>query len=119
MYCPECGAENGEGAVQCAACGASLADLPAEVIGPEDDLVDLVKTPDGALLMVIKSVLDSARIPYVVQGEEGLHAFPLTLAGGFFNTSAFCAVIRVRSRDFTDAKNLLELTVPPPTELEE
>ncbi len=119
MNCPECGAELGNDAVRCAVCGADLADSPAGGIDPEEDVVDLIKTPDIALLLVIKSVLDSARIPYVVQGEEGLHAFPLTLSGGFFNPSAFAAVIRVRRADFPDAKRLIEETVPPQPETED
>ncbi len=119
MNCPECGAELSGDAVRCAACGADLADSPAGGIEPGEDVVDLIKTPDIALLLVIKSLLDSARIPYLVQGGEGLHAFPLTLGGGFFNPSAFAAVIRVRPDDFPDAKRLIEETVPPPPEAEE
>ncbi len=81
--------------------------------------MDLVRTPDLALLMVMKSLLDSAQVPYVVQGEEGLHAFPLRLAGWFFNTSAHAAVIRVREQDYADARTLIEETVPPSSEPDE
>ena len=83
---------------------------PPEVINPQDTLVELLRTPDIAHLMVVKSVLEGSDIPFLVQGEEGLHTLPLSLSGGFFNTSAYGAVIRVRSEDLADAQRLLEDT---------
>ena len=114
MYCPICRAEFSEGISRCAACDAALVEFLTEVIEPEDDLAVLFKTPDPVLLMVIKSLLKSAGIPYRVQGEEGLHMFPLSFAGGFFNPSAYGAVIQVRRQDLPDAKTLLEESVTPP-----
>lgn len=107
MYCPKCKREYAAGISRCDACAAALVDaLPAST-EPEDDLVELLKTPDIALLMVVKSVLEASGIPFVVQGEEGLHVLPLTFSGGFFNTSAYGAVIRVRRESLADAKRLL------------
>jgi hypothetical protein len=88
-------------------------------IQPEDDLVALFKTPDIALLMVVKSLLESAGISYMVQGEEGLHVFPLSFSAGFFNPSAYGAVIRVRREDLPDARKLLEESVPPASDSDE
>jgi hypothetical protein len=113
MFCPKCHAAFPDGPLQCSSCGVDL------VAGPENgnvttqELVDLLTTPDVALLAVVKSVLDSAGIPYVVQGEEGLRTFPLGMTGGFFNPSAFAAVIRVRRRDYPDAQCLLAETADP------
>ncbi len=72
------------------------------------ELVHLLTTPDIAHLMVVKSVLESAGIPFLVQGEEGLHQIPVSTALGFFRTDAFGAVVRVHRRDLEDAQALLQ-----------
>jgi hypothetical protein len=113
LYCPKCKTECSESVSRCHTCGAVLVDSLESTVEPENDLVTLFKTPDIGLLMVVKSVLESAGISYVVQGEEGLHVFPLGSSAGFFNPSAFGAVIRVCRKDLSDARKLLEETVPP------
>ena len=113
LYCPRCKVEYGAGMSRCPACAAALVDATAASIEPDDELIDLFKTADIALLMVVKSVLESSGIPFMVQGEEGLHVLPLNLARGFYNTSAYGAVIRVRRKDLADAQKSLEETVPP------
>lgn len=119
MYCPKCKTEYSESASKCPTCGAALVDSLENPIQPEDDLVALFKTPDIALLMVVKSLLESAGISYMVQGEEGLHVFPLSFSAGFFNPSAYGAVIRVRREDLPDARKLLEESVPPASDSDE
>ncbi|MFH1575041.1 MAG: DUF2007 domain-containing protein [Acidobacteriota bacterium] len=74
----------------------------------ETELVPLLTTPDIAHLMVIKSVLESAGIPFLVQGEEGLHQIPVSMALGFFRAGAFGAAVRVRRRDLEDAQAALQ-----------
>jgi hypothetical protein len=64
-----------------------------------------LRTTDLALLAVVKSLLDSAAIPYVVQGEEALHMFPI--GGGFFNPKAVEASLMVRQEDMEDVSQLL------------
>ena len=78
------------------------------------DDVDLFRTSDIALLMVIKSLLESAGIPFSVQGEEGLHVLPLSFPGAWFDPSAYGAVIRVRKEDLADARKIIEDTVALP-----
>jgi len=76
------------------------------------ELVHLLTTPDIAHLIVIKSVLESAGIPFLVQGEEGLHQIPVSMAMGFFRADAFGAVVRVHRRDLEDAQVLLQGVEP-------
>jgi hypothetical protein len=113
LYCPKCKTDYSESAPSCPTCGTALVDSSENAIEQENNLVPLFRTPDIGLLMVVKSVLESAGISYLVQGEEGLHVFPLSFSAGFFNPSAFGAVIRVRRKDLPDAKILLEESVPP------
>ena len=70
MRCPHCRAKTDDSAERCGLCGASLA-LPLPDAGSEDELQVLLKTSDLARLAVIKSLLDSAGIEYMAQGEEG------------------------------------------------
>ncbi len=109
MYCPQCSREYPEESGHCSECGAALVDQPPspETTGAED-LCALLQTTDVAQLMVIKSLLDSADIPYSVQGEEGLHQIPIRWSGGFFHSGAHGAVIRVRAGDLEDARRLIE-----------
>jgi len=107
MFCPSCQTAFPDGTLQCSSCGVDLVSDTEDGIETTEELVALLSTPDVALLSVVKSVLDSAGIPYVVQGEEGLRTFPLGMTGGFFNPAAFAAVIRVRQRDYADARCLL------------
>ncbi len=109
MYCPHCRRRYGNEASRCDACGAALVESPPGSIEPEDELVELCRTPDAGLLLVIKSVLDSAGIPYLVQGEAALG-----LSAGFFHPDAYSAIIRVRNADLPDARALLEAGGAPP-----
>lgn len=119
MYCPKCKTEYSEGVPQCPTCGAALVDSSANAVEQEEDLAPLFETSNVGLLMVVKSVLESAGIPYVVQGEEWAHVFPTGLSTGFFNPSAFAAVIKVRRKDLPDARKLLEESVPPASDPDE
>lgn len=71
------------------------------------DLVELFRTTDPARLMVIKSVLDSAEIPYMVQGEESLRQLSWGISGGLFQPSSLCAILFVQTEDLESAKVLL------------
>ncbi len=114
MFCPKCKISYPAGQSACHSCGTALAELPGNAIDADDDPVDLLRTPDIAQLAVIKSLLESSGIPFTIFGEEGLHTFPLSMAGGFFNPSALGAVIRVRRQDLPAARQLLEESVAPP-----
>jgi hypothetical protein len=107
LYCPKCKAEYSHDITQCAVCEVSLVDSLTGATEPADEPIELLKTPDIALLMVVKSVLESAGIPFWVRGEEALHVLPLSLSGGFFNATAYGAVVLVRREDLPDASKLL------------
>ena len=77
-------------------------------VKPNEDPVVLLRTTDVALLMIIKSLLDSAEIQYMVQGAEDFRMLPLGSPGGFFGPSALGAAIMVRREDLADARQLLD-----------
>ncbi len=70
------------------------------------ELVPVVRTSDLTELVVLKSLLEAAGIPFSVQGEEGLRLFPA--GGGFFAANAHAAVVRVRSEDLEAVRKLLD-----------
>jgi len=108
LICPRCGNEIDD-LPRCPHCGTAPEEgNPPEVDTAESRLVDLLRTADVAYLAVIKSVLDSAGIPYLVQGEEGLRLIPVSTSLGFFRPDAFGAVVRVRREDLADARSLIE-----------
>ena len=73
-----------------------------------ESLVELIRTTDSAQLMVIKSVLDSAEIPYSVQGEDNLRMISWGLSGTMFQPSAFSAILYVRPEDLEDAQAVIQ-----------
>ncbi|MBN2381945.1 DUF2007 domain-containing protein [bacterium] len=77
MFCPRCRAEYREGFTECAECKVPLIeilpDLPEE---ESEEYVAVVTSTDLSELMVIKSILESADIPYFTRGEEVLGLFP-------------------------------------------
>ena len=81
----------------------------------EEELVPVLKTTDPALLPVMRSMLEAAGIPVVVQGEAGIGLFPLGAAGERVTDRMTGATILVpRSRE-EEALALLE----PPGVIEE
>ena len=80
------------------------------MIGPEGEaMVPVLRTTDPAFLPVVKSVLDAAGIPYVVQGGAGIELFPLGPAGTRVSGRMTGAILLVpRSRE-EEARALLEL----------
>jgi len=72
------------------------------------NFVELFRTTVPAKLMVIKSVLDSAEIPYLVQGEENLHLLSWGISGSLFQASSLCAILFVQHEDLESAKFILD-----------
>ena len=72
MFCPKCLAEYRDGFTQCSDCQVLLVqELPPKISPqPHMNLVTVLETIDINLLMVSKSVLDAAKINYVVEGES-------------------------------------------------
>lgn len=109
MFCPECGAEYREGFTECSDCGVALVDTkPAEAEHPEGPFVTVFESADASLLPVVESLLDSAGIPFLVQGGEtsgGL--FPLGSIGGGPDERLLGAVIKVPEEHVEEAVALL------------
>ena len=79
MFCPQCRAEYREGITSCPECEVELvAEPPPE---EEPDLAPVFESAEVDLVPVVKSLLDSAGIPYMVQGDEALGLFPVGGAG--------------------------------------
>ena len=112
MFCPKCGAEYRPGYSRCADCDVYLVDRPEKtrsVPDPHRELVAVFKTTDSILLPVVKSLLDSAGIEYVAQGEEALGVLPLGPAGSKVVRASWAwgATIHVAKEDEASVKELL------------
>ena len=108
MYCPDCRAEYREGVETCPDCEVRLvAELPPE--RSDEDLVAIFETADVSLLPVVKSLLDSAEIPFIVQGDEALSVLPVGRWGAGISQSGrgLAATIRVDKERASEAEELL------------
>jgi hypothetical protein len=84
--------------------------------GDEHEMVRVLQTTDAGLLAVMRSVLDAAGIPHVVQGEAGVSLFPLGEAGARVTRRLTGASLLVSRERAEEARALLET---PPEPLEE
>lgn len=111
MFCPECGAEYEAGVVECADCEQPLTDQPpAEPEHPEPDLVQVLETSDPALLPVVVSLLESAGIEPIVEGDEVMGVLPVGHFGGGKWSSdgrGLNVVLKVRRAQAAEAEALL------------
>ncbi len=108
MYCPDCRAEYREGIATCPDCEVQLvAEMPPE--NPDADLVPVFETADVSLVPIVKSLLDSAGIPYVAQGEEALSVLPVGRWGAGISQSGrgLAATFRVEEGRAEEAAELL------------
>jgi hypothetical protein len=89
---------------------------PPGASGPEGDpaeggdLEPLVSTADASFLPIVESLLESAGIPYVVQGESAVGLFPLGALGTTLSGRGLAAVILVPRGRLEEARALLEET---------
>jgi hypothetical protein len=75
-------------------------------------LVVVLRTADSALVPVVKSVLDAADIPYVVQGDQAMGMLPLgPFGGGIFRDVLGVSVLVPRGRE-REARELLDADEP-------
>ena len=82
LFCRNCRQTYSEGAV-CPRCNEELVPTdPADKTADENEMVAVLRTSDSTLMPVVKSVLDAAGIPYIVQGDEALGLLPLGPFGG-------------------------------------
>jgi hypothetical protein len=105
VYCPKCRSEYREGIYTCAECGVTLVSEPPPAA--VDELVPVLNTTDANLLPIVKSTLDAAGIPHLVQGEEYLGLFPLGRFATGVSKRALGAIVHVPADRADEARELL------------
>jgi len=73
MYCPECRGEYQDGVARCADCDKELVEelVPVATEEPEwRDTSVVFETNDPTAMIVAKSILESAKIPFVSVGDR-------------------------------------------------
>lgn len=78
----------------------------------EDELVTALETGDAGLVMLVRSMLEDAEVPCVVQGDAVQELFNLGRFGTGFNPLAGPVRILVRRCDESTARELLRQTTP-------
>ncbi len=71
------------------------------------DLVPVFKTANPSLLSLLKTVLDAAGIPYVVQGEAALGLMPLGPLATGISRNLMAATIHVPRERAEEASQLI------------
>jgi hypothetical protein len=108
MFCPSCRSEYRDGIWVCVECGVELVPtLPPGEQASDSELAAAFTTADSSLLPIVKSVLDAAGIPYLVQGEETLGLFPLGRFGVGVSERTLGAIVRVPPSRLEEARELL------------
>ena len=125
MYCPICRTEYIAGFTHCSDCNVPLVEeLPQRSkrerrprphgsarpdLPPRDDLdlVTVLASGDPGLMAVAKSLLRSADIPFLVQGEGVQDLFGVGRIGSGFNVVTGPARLQVGADDADDARELL------------
>ncbi len=108
MYCPDCRAEYREGFDRCEDCGVALVAGSPPAPGADEALVQVFETADASLVPVIRSVLESAEIPFSIQGEEASALFPLGSLGGGRDDRELGIVVHVLESRAQEARAVLE-----------
>jgi hypothetical protein len=78
------------------------------------DYESILETTDTQLLTIIESVLKSAGIPFVVQGQEALSVFPVGVYGSGERMHGLGATIHVPKDLAEEARELLETVASGP-----
>jgi hypothetical protein len=109
MYCPKCRVEYREGFDRCSDCGTLLvAELPPEPQPEYVDLVTVLSAPDGNIVAVAKSLLESAGIRCIARGEGLQELFAGGRIGAGFNPAMGPVEIQVLPEDEVEARRILE-----------
>ena len=119
MFCPRCGAEYRAGYERCADCDVALQTEP-----PADDhtavpYVTVFETSEVDVIPVIKSLLDSAGIPFDTGGEAMMNLYPSDLLGTIMGRPAGEIRFSVPEDRAEEARQLLQgqpFEVPDPAD---
>lgn len=112
MFCPQCGAEYREGFYTCAVCDVPLVaerspQPPPQPILRPIDLVTVLATGDESLVVMAKSLLESAGIQYLVKGEIVQDFIGFGRLGTGFNPITGPLEIQVEREHEEEARRLL------------
>ena len=77
-----------------------------------DDMVRVFQTADSTLLPIIKSLLDGAGIPHVVQGDHALGLLPLGPFGTGVTRGLLGAIVLVPREHAAAAREILNAFPP-------
>ena len=73
----------------------------------ESDLITVFESGNQGVIAFVKSILDSAEIPYLAKGENIQNLFGLGVIGTGFNPISGPVQIQVRREDESVARELL------------
>ena len=110
MFCPKCKAEYRDEIKECADCKVPLVEqLPPEKCEgqPDAKLVSVYKTGNKGIILLAKSILESAEIYSYAKGEGIQDLFALGQFGTGFNPLVGPIEILVHEKDAEHAKELL------------
>ncbi len=94
-HCPQCGDTTPDGD-HCARCGALL-----------DSAVEVLRTSESAVIPVLKSILDGAKIRYYTRGESMMNLFPSELLAPSLMKPKGQVAFMVAAEDAEEARQLL------------
>ena len=111
MFCPQCGEEYRSGFDLCADCGVPLVTEKPKPKLKEDhhniELSTVLETSNVGLIAVAKSLLEAAKIPFIVQGEEIQDLFGAGRLGNI-NILTGSVKLQVDAQDKDEAVAILE-----------
>ena len=107
MYCPSCRGEFRPEITVCPDCDVSLVAALPEAVMDSDEPVSVYETADVAALPAIKSALDAAGIPYLIQGDEAFGLLPLSSLGGNLSPRGLGVAVLVPRGRSAEAAELL------------
>ena len=119
MFCPECRSEFRPEIARCPDCGVAL--VPALARVPHDEPRDkpvttvvVLRTGDAVFLPVALALLESAEIPFWVEGEESWGMLPLWLVHGPMSERGIEVVVRVPAGRPTRPRPCSNAAAKPP-----
>lgn len=112
MFCPQCGVEYREGFSTCADCDVTLVDRPpVEPSLSSGELITVLETHEQGLVMVAKSLLDGAGIPYFAKNDQLQDFFGWGRIGAGYNVVVGAVRIQV-PREYEEEARAVLTEVP-------